>query len=86
MKKVKWGILGAGGIADRRTLPGMLDCEFSEIFAVMEIDPQNAERCRQQQLGEGWFATLADVPEKAISMTAADSPLPSYHFGCSLCC
>ena len=44
MKKVKWGILGAGGIADRRTLPGMLDCEYSEIFAVMEVDPANAER------------------------------------------
>ena len=23
MKKIRWGILGAGGIADRRTMPGM---------------------------------------------------------------
>lgn len=28
-----------------------------------------ADRCRRQQLGEGWFATIDDVPEKAISMT-----------------
>lgn len=48
MKKIKWGILGAGGIADRRTLPGMLLCEYSEIFAVMEIDPANAERLREK--------------------------------------
>ncbi len=48
MKKVKWGILGAGGIADRRTLPGMLMCEYSEITAVMEIDPENAERLREK--------------------------------------
>ena len=27
------------------------------------------ERCRQQQVGEGWFARLADVPETAISMS-----------------
>lgn len=46
MKKVKWGILGAGGIADRRTLPGMMDCEFAEVTAVMEVNPDNAERLR----------------------------------------
>lgn len=27
------------------------------------------EACRQQQLGEGWFDTLANVPERAISMS-----------------
>ncbi len=27
------------------------------------------EACRRQQLGEGWFPTLADVPRKAISMS-----------------
>lgn len=38
MNRVKWGILGAGGIADRRTLPGMLLAENAEIYAVMELD------------------------------------------------
>jgi len=38
MKKVKWGILGAGGIADRRTMPGMELADNAEIYAVMEID------------------------------------------------
>src|SRR6266568_4261848 len=27
------------------------------------------EACRRQQLGEGWFATLDDVPRRAISMS-----------------
>jgi glucosamine-6-phosphate deaminase len=27
------------------------------------------EVCRRQQMGEGWFATLKDVPEHAISMS-----------------
>jgi glucosamine-6-phosphate deaminase len=27
------------------------------------------ERCRQQQLGEGWFARIEDVPLQAISMS-----------------
>ena len=27
------------------------------------------EACRKQQLGEGWFKTLQEVPEQAISMS-----------------
>jgi glucosamine-6-phosphate deaminase len=27
------------------------------------------EACRRQQLGEGWFNTLEDVPQKAVSMS-----------------
>lgn len=27
------------------------------------------QACRQQQVGEGWFATLKDVPKQAISMS-----------------
>lgn len=46
MKKVRWGVLGAGGIADRRTLPGMMLAENAELIAVMEIDADNAERLR----------------------------------------
>ena len=46
MKKVRWGILGAGGIADRRTMPGMLLSESTEIYAVMEINMEMAEGLR----------------------------------------
>lgn len=46
MKKLRYGIIGAGGIADRRTLPGMLSAKNSEIAAVMEIDPARAEELR----------------------------------------
>jgi glucosamine-6-phosphate deaminase len=41
------------------------DFETEESFIVVNLD----EACRRQQLGEGWFPTLADVPQKAISMT-----------------
>ncbi|MBQ7566371.1 MAG: Gfo/Idh/MocA family oxidoreductase [Oscillospiraceae bacterium] len=46
MKKVRFGILGAGGIADRRTLPGMLLAGHAEITAVMELDSAVAESLR----------------------------------------
>lgn len=41
------------------------DFQTEEAYIVVTLD----EACRRQQLGEGWFQTLADVPQRAISMT-----------------
>ncbi len=46
MDKVRWGVIGAGGIADRRTIPGMMLCKNAELVAVMEINMDLAEKCR----------------------------------------
>jgi glucosamine-6-phosphate deaminase len=41
------------------------DFEVEDSYIVVELD----EVCRRQQLGEGWFASLEDVPRRAISMS-----------------
>jgi len=41
------------------------DFETEERFLVVGLD----EACRRQQMGEGWFASLADVPRTALSMS-----------------
>jgi glucosamine-6-phosphate deaminase len=41
------------------------DFETDEAYIVVNLD----EACRRQQVGEGWFAGLDDVPKQAISMT-----------------
>jgi glucosamine-6-phosphate deaminase len=41
------------------------DFETEEPYLVVELD----EACRRQQLGEGWFPSLDDVPRRAISMS-----------------
>jgi glucosamine-6-phosphate deaminase len=41
------------------------DFETDEAYIVVNLD----EACRMQQVGEGWFAGLDDVPKQAISMT-----------------
>lgn len=41
------------------------DFETEEPYLVVDLD----EKCRKQQLGEGWFETLEDVPSRAISMS-----------------
>jgi glucosamine-6-phosphate deaminase len=41
------------------------DFETEEAYLVVTLN----EECRRQQMGEGWFPTVNDVPEKAISMS-----------------
>lgn len=41
------------------------DFETETPYLVVTLD----EACRRQQMGEGWFPTLGDAPEKAISMS-----------------
>ena len=40
------------------------DFETEEPYLVVQLD----QRCRMQQVGEGWFRSLEDVPTRAISM------------------
>lgn len=41
------------------------DFETEEPFIVVELD----EACRKQQVGEGWFDSIDDVPKTAVTMT-----------------
>ena len=41
------------------------DFDTEEPYLVVDLD----EACRRQQMGEGWFRSMADVPSQAISMS-----------------
>src|SRR5947207_8394455 len=41
------------------------DFETEEPYIVVNLD----EACRQQQVGEAWFASLSQVPQQALSMS-----------------
>ncbi|BBE16154.1 glucosamine-6-phosphate deaminase [Aquipluma nitroreducens] len=41
------------------------DFETDKAYLVVNLD----EDCRRQQMGEGWFPTIDDVPQQAISMS-----------------
>ena len=42
------------------------DFETEEPYIIVDLD----EACRQQQVGEAWFADISQVPQRAISMSA----------------
>jgi len=41
------------------------DFETEEPYIIVSLD----EACRRQQVGEGWFASISEVPARAISMS-----------------
>ena len=41
------------------------DFDTEDPYLVVKLD----KACRRQQMGEGWFSTLDDVPQEAISMS-----------------
>jgi glucosamine-6-phosphate deaminase len=45
--------------------PAVADFNDPRLVKVVELD----RACRMQQLGEGWFSTLDDVPKEAVSLT-----------------
>lgn len=61
MKKLRWGVIGAGGIADRRTIPGMMKANNAELIAVMEINMELAEKLRVKWNAKRAYDNEADL-------------------------
>jgi len=63
--KIDVAFIGIGENAHLAFNDPPADFETSEPYIVVKLD----EKCRRQQLGEGWFPNLESVPQKAISMS-----------------
>ena len=59
MKKIKWGVIGAGGIADRKTIPGLLKAQDCEIIALM--DPVNVAAIAQKYKISKFTTNIDDI-------------------------
>ncbi len=59
------GLIGIGENAHIAFNDPPADFDDPSAYRVVTLAPA----CRRQQLGEGWFPTLEDVPEQAVSMT-----------------
>ncbi|MBZ4190054.1 glucosamine-6-phosphate deaminase [Niabella beijingensis] len=55
------------------------DFNTEDPYLIVNLD----EKCRLQQMGEGWFTTLEDVPAQAISMSVKQI-MKSAHIICSV--
>ena len=76
MKKIKWGVLGAGGIAERRTIPGLLLAANAELYAVMEIDAALAEALRLRHGAAAAYTRDQDlIDDPAVEAVYIASPV-----------
>ncbi len=64
-KPVDLGLIGIGENGHIAFNDPPANFETRDAYAVVTLD----ERCRKQQVGEGWFNSVDEVPEKAVSMT-----------------
>lgn len=60
-KKLRWGVIGAGGIADRRTIPGMMLAENAELVAVMGLNAEFTEKIRQKYNAKRAYTSEEDL-------------------------
>lgn len=61
MRKVKWGVIGCGGIADRRTIPGMMLANNAELVAVMDSNGAAAETVKEKYGAKYAFDNYEDL-------------------------
>jgi len=59
------GLIGIGENAHIAFNDPPANFDTTEAYIIVNLD----EACKRQQVGEGWFATLDDVPKQAVSMT-----------------
>lgn len=59
------GLIGIGENAHIAFNDPPADFDTKEVFIVVDLD----DKCKKQQVGEGWFASIDDVPKQAITMT-----------------
>jgi predicted dehydrogenase len=77
MQKVRWGVIGVAGIATRRVIPAMKQCEQSEIVAIASRDRAKAEDAARQfgiPKAYGSYAEMLADPE----VEAVYNPLPNH--------
>lgn len=59
--KVKWGVIGCGGIADRRTLPGMMLASNAELVAVMDANKALADAAKEKYGAKYAFDNIEEL-------------------------
>lgn len=59
------GLIGIGENAHIAFNDPPADFDRNEAYIIVNLD----DNCKKQQVGEGWFPTIDDVPKQAISMS-----------------
>lgn len=75
MKKLKWGVIGAGGIARTRTIPGLALAQNAELAAVMDPKPDMAGSLAQTYGGRAYTSAAELMQDPQVEAVYIASPV-----------
>lgn len=67
-QKIRWSVIGAGGIADRRTIPAIMKDERAELVAIMDRVPEVAKA-----VGEKYGVPYFSSEEEMLTAVECDA-------------
>ena len=76
MGKLKWGVIRCGGIADRRTIPGILLAENAECAAVMDLSEERTRQVKDKYgIAQGFTSADDLLAQKYIDAVYIATPV-----------
>lgn len=75
MKKVNWGIIGSGGIADRRTIPGLIKCNNASLMACMDLNGEVAKAVADKYGAKESYTNVKDLLKADIDAVYIGTPV-----------
>ena len=75
MEKIKWGVIGCGGIADRRTIPGMLMADNAVLTAVMDRNTSHARAVGEKYNVSGVCDSVEELLKQDIDAVYIATPV-----------
>ncbi len=77
--KIGWGVIGAGGIADRKTIPGMLEAENAELVAVMSMPDADTDALAKKYGVRGYYTERELLADPRVDAVYLATPVYLHH-------
>lgn len=73
---VRWGVIGTGGIADKKTIPAIKESKDSELIALMDINLERTKELAQKHGAKRYYNKIEDLlSDKEIDAVYIATPL-----------
>jgi predicted dehydrogenase len=78
-EKIGWGVIGAGGIADRKTIPGMLEAKNAELVAVMSMPDADTDALAKKYGVRGYYTERELLADPSVDAVYLATPVYLHH-------
>ena len=77
--KIGWGVIGAGGIADRKTIPGLLEAKNAELVAVMSKPDASTDALAKKYGVKGYYTEQDLLADPEVDAVYVATPVVLHH-------